>query len=120
MDQCPIGWPSQCGDILHLKRGNVRLQRLQRHKSSPTNNTTANQLICVVFRCLMNKPPSPLVVPLQLAGAAGAGDDGKSGEQKQQPAEEEAALAQAGHPNHPADAGRLSSPHPGDADTCKY
>lgn len=67
----------------------------------------------------MSKPPSLLTVPSQLAGAAGAGDDGKSGEQKQQPAEEEAAVAQAGHPNHPADAGRLSSSHPGDADSGK-
>lgn len=73
---------------------------------------------CCSDRRLIYKPLSLLVVSLQLAGAAGAADDGESGEQKQQPAEEEAAVAQAGHPNHPADARRLASAHPGDCKNC--
>lgn len=51
---------------------------------------------------------------IQLAGVGGASEHGWAGLQWHQPAEEKAAMAYGGHPNHPADTGRLAYIHPGE------
>ena len=56
--------------------------------------------------------PFPVCV-VQLAGVGGASEHGWAGQPEQQPAEEKAAMAQTGHPDHPADARRHAHAHAG-------
>lgn len=78
--------------------------------------------LCFIFGFrqleIVNRPTNPfphlfVCVSVQLAGVGGASEHGWAGQQEQQPAEEEAAMAQTGHPHHPADTGRHAHKHPG-------
>lgn len=67
----------------------------------------------------MGQPISFSVCVAQLAGVRRGSEHGWAEQQEQQPPEEEATMAETGHPNHPADTGWHASAQPGEGTELK-